>query len=112
LLVFLTPALARHEPGTNAVKYGTIATAEGRLHIRWHVTEGKDGTYERFNIDWRESRVGIPDPNSALQDSGYGRELIERALPYQFEVRTHCGIVSTGVNCVMDLPILGTFRAK
>jgi two-component sensor histidine kinase len=112
LLVFLTLALARHERATNAVKYGAMADPVGRLHIGWHVTEGEGGTNQRLNIDWRESRVSIPDPNSALQSSGYGRELIERAFPYQFNVRTHCEIGPTGVHCVIDVPISGTFRAK
>jgi two-component system CheB/CheR fusion protein len=112
VLVFLTLALARHELATNAVKYGAIATPEGRLHIGWHVTENEDGTNQRLNIDWRESGVDILDTNSALQTSGYGRELIERALPYQFDARTQCEMGSTGVHCVIDVPISGTFRAK
>ena len=112
LLVFLTPALARRGPATNAVKDGATASPEGRLHIGWHVTEGEGGKNQRINIDWRESRVSIPGHNSALQNSGYGRQLVERALPYQFNVRLHCDIGSTGVHCVLDAPILGTFRAK
>jgi len=55
-----TLALALHELATNAVKYGAIASPEGRLHIGWHVTENEDGTNQRLNIDWRESGVNIP----------------------------------------------------
>jgi PAS domain S-box-containing protein len=107
-----TLALALHELATNAVKYGAIASPQGRLHIGWHVTENEDGTNQRLNIDWRESGVNIPDPGSALQISGYGRELIERALPYQLNARTRYEIGHTGVHCVIDVPISGTFRAE
>jgi PAS domain S-box-containing protein len=107
-----TLALALHELATNAVKYGAIASPEGRLHIGWHVTQNEDGTNQRLNIDWRESGVNIPDPNSALQNGGYGRELIERALPYQLNARTRYEIGPTGVHCVIDVPISGTSRSK
>jgi two-component sensor histidine kinase len=107
-----TLALALHELATNAVKYGAIASPEGRLHIGWHVTENEDGTNQRLNIDWRESGVNIPDPDSALQNKGYGRELIERALPYQLGARTLYELGPTGVHCVIDVPISGAFRAK
>jgi PAS domain S-box-containing protein len=107
-----TLALALHELATNAVKYGAIASPEGRLHIGWHVTENEDRTNQRLNIDWRESGVSIPDPDNALQNRGYGRELIERALPYQLGARTLYELGPTGVHCVIDVPISGTFRAK
>jgi PAS domain S-box-containing protein len=107
-----TLALALHELATNAVKYGAIASLEGRLHVGWHVTENEDGTNQRLNIDWRESGVNIPDPDIAVQNSGYGRELIERALPYQLNARTQYEIGPTGVHCVIDVPISGMFRAK
>jgi PAS domain S-box-containing protein len=107
-----TLALALHELATNAVKYGAIASPEGRLHIGWHVTENEDGTNQRLNIDWRESGVSITDPDSALPNRGYGRELIERALPYQLGARTLYEIGPQGVHCVIDVPISGALRAK
>ena len=82
------------------------------MHISWHVTENEDGTNQRLNIDWRESGVNIRDPSTALQISGYGRELIERALPYQLNARTRYEIGHAGVHCVIDVPLSGTFRAK
>src|ERR1700737_3080997 len=107
-----TLALALHELATNAVKYGAIASPEGRLHIGWHVTENEDGSNQRLNIDWRESGLSIPDPDTAVQNRGYGRELIERALPYQLNARTLYEIGPTGVHCVIDVPISGGLRAK
>jgi two-component system CheB/CheR fusion protein len=107
-----TLALALHELATNAVKYGAISSPEGRLHIGWHVTENADGGNCRLNIDWRETGVNIPDPQIALQNSGYGRELIERALPYQLNAQTQYEIGPTGVHCVIDVPISAAPRAE
>ncbi|MFL6599697.1 MAG: PAS domain-containing protein [Steroidobacteraceae bacterium] len=107
-----TLALALHELATNAVKYGAIASPAGRLHVGWHVTENEDGTNRRLNIDWRESGVDIPDPAIAAQNSGYGRELIERALPYQLNARTRYEIGPAGVHCAIEVPISGALRAE
>jgi hypothetical protein len=36
---------------------------------------------------------------------GYGRELIERALPYQLKAETSYVITPEGVHCTIELPI-------
>lgn len=35
----------------------------------------------------------------------YGRELIERALPYQLEAETHYEVGEDGIRCTIGLPI-------
>ena len=36
---------------------------------------------------------------------GYGRELIENALPYQLDARTTYEMTPQGVHCIIDVPI-------
>ncbi|MBL8771826.1 MAG: PAS domain-containing protein [Phenylobacterium sp.] len=64
-------ALVAHELATNAVKYGALSNATGRIEIAWQV----DG--ERVEIDWRET--GGP-PVAEPSRTGFGTRLIGRAL--------------------------------
>jgi PAS domain S-box-containing protein len=98
-----TFALALHELGTNAAKYGALAQPEGRLVVRWWVVG--PATAPRLRIDWIESGVDMPDPAAAPRGSGYGRELIERALPYQLRAETRYRLGEDGVQCTIELPV-------
>ena len=94
-------ALALHELATNAVKYGTIAQASGRLKVVWRIEAGSEGA-QRLVIDWRESGVAMPDGPPVRQ--GYGSELITRALPYQLKAETALVFTHDGVHCRIALP--------
>ena len=52
-----------------------------------------------------ESGVSVPDPAHAPFGLGYGRELIERALPYQLQAKTSYNLGSDGVQCSIELPM-------
>jgi PAS domain S-box-containing protein len=67
----LALAMALHELGTNAVKYGALSTEDGRVSIGW--TQAGD----RLNLIWRES--GGP-PVETPGRRGFGSRLIERGL--------------------------------
>lgn len=95
-----TLALAIHELATNAVKYGAIGQPAGKLSLTWRVDEPT----ARLILDWRESGVTMPDP-SAPQRRGYGRELIERALPSQLGAETEFTIGADGVHCIIAVPL-------
>jgi two-component system CheB/CheR fusion protein len=100
-----TLALALHELATNAVKYGALATAAGHLSITWRVTNGANGQ-QRLFVDWRESGVEIlPGPGAPSKGSGFGRELIERALPYQLGARTSYQFEPDGIHCTIDVEV-------
>lgn len=102
-----TLALAVHELATNARKYGALSQEGGRLRIRWMTVRNEDGE-TRLRLDWTESGV---DMRCARDDGtaggGYGRELIERALPYALKARTRYELAEDGLRCTIDLP-LGT----
>ncbi len=103
-----TLALALHELATNSVKYGAISSPQGRLYVGWHVFGNADGTHQRLNVDWRETGIDSVQLARGLDHHGYGRELIEQALPYQLNARTHYEIGPEGVHCVIDVPISGS----
>jgi len=43
--------------------------------------------------------------SAATAGSGYGRELIERALPYQLDARTHYELTGDGVHCTITVAL-------
>jgi PAS domain S-box-containing protein len=99
-------ALALHELATNAMKYGALAQPEGRLAVTWQLEEEKE---RRIVLDWRENGVAMPEggPNR----KGYGRELIERALPYQLKAKTQLEFGTDGVHCRITVPVAAIGRA-
>lgn len=108
--VSLTPnaaqalSLAVHELATNAVKYGALRQPSGKLSIHWHLRQKAD-TFDVV-LEWREAAVIMPDlgDTTALR-RGYGRELIERALPYQLNATTKLEFKADGVHCTIELPL-------
>jgi PAS domain S-box-containing protein len=114
-----TLALALHELATNAVKYGALYWPEGRLEITWTLVDGSDG--ERWlKVVWRESGVTTVPPGLAGSETtpaaprrrGFGRELIEKALPYQLAAKTDYELTPTGVQCTITIPISTTAGAQ
>jgi two-component sensor histidine kinase len=113
-----TFALAIHELATNALKYGALFRPEGRLEVKWSLLPGKGGE-QRLRVDWRESGVapewhdGSPpavaiDGVPARRRQGYGRELIEKALPYQLKALTTYELTPQGVHCTIIVPVSST----
>ncbi len=100
-----TLALALHELAMNAMKYGALSRPEGRLEISWDLIR-QDG--ERRGCVWNGSkaacRCGVPRRAGPLR-VGSGRELIERALPYQLEADVKYELTPQGVRCEMELPL-------
>jgi two-component sensor histidine kinase len=64
-------AMALHELGTNAVKYGALSNGDGRVGIEWN------GNTQRLTLRWRES--GGPQVAPPTH-KGFGTKLIQRAM--------------------------------
>lgn len=100
--VALTPAsmpimaLVIHEMTTNAVKYGALSNAVGKLIISTSLSD--DGS---FNINWLE-RGGPPVARS--NSVGTGTRLIEEAIPYQLQGTADLRITPTGLQAAITLP--------
>jgi len=91
-----------HELATNAVKYGALREASGKLSISWRV-EGH-GQDRRLLIVWQESGVAMtPEPPKRR---GFGSELIERALTQQLKAKTALEFGADGVRCSIEVPLL------
>ena len=98
-----TLALALHELATNARKYGALSHEGGRLAVTW--SERAEGGERRLLLDWTETGLEqAPARTRSAPGGGYGRELIERALPYALGAGTSYAIDGTGVRCTIDLP--------
>lgn len=102
-----TLALALHELATNAAKYGALA-AEGHLLVRWRVENKVQEASPILTVEWLESGVTMPLQTDPLRRSGYGRELIERALPYQLGAKTTFELGLHGARCVIEMPLFGS----
>ena len=102
-----TFALALHELATNAVKYGALSSADGHLFVTWRVEPGAGNDSFRLHVEWRETGVSMPDITAPARGGGYGRELIERALPYQLKAKTTYQMGPDGVCCTISVPIAG-----
>ncbi|MCQ8239564.1 CheR family methyltransferase [Rhizosaccharibacter radicis] len=109
-----TLAMALHELATNAVKYGALKFPDAQLTVRWQVDGGNNSSADRapwLHIDWRETGVEIPPDGVEIRGTGQGRELIERALPYQLSARTTYRFEKDGVHCTISMPISATIAA-
>lgn len=103
--VVQTLALAFHELATNARKYGALSVPDGRLEVVWQVGEDARGR-SRLDLLWAETALSRGDEDRGNgRDSGYGRELIERALPYSLGAETSYELSRAGVRCRIALPL-------
>jgi two-component system CheB/CheR fusion protein len=97
-----TFALVVHELATNAVKYGALASPSGRISVSWRVEGATPNATLRF--EWRE--YGVAVMNTRPVRVGFGRDLIERGLPYDLPgAATSLTFAPGGLQCVIELPM-------
>ncbi|WP_334164630.1 PAS domain-containing sensor histidine kinase [Phenylobacterium sp.] len=99
----LSIAMALHELGTNAVKYGALSVPEGRVEVRWTARDGG------LVLTWRE-RGGPPVAPPTRQ--GFGSRLIQRGLARELGGEVRLAFEPAGVTCeiVASLPDDGAAR--
>jgi len=84
---------------------GLGACAAGwQLRVRWEASGG-DGSERTLRVDWRESAVRGMSHSDTPAGSGYGRELVERALPYQLGARTTYAVEADGIHCTIEVAV-------
>jgi two-component sensor histidine kinase len=94
-------ALALHELATNARKHGALAAPEGRLAVTWR-TISRDAQ-RSLAIEWREYNAVAGGKNVPSARKGFGRALIEEALPYQLDAQTRLEFGPDGVFCSVTI---------
>lgn len=71
---YISFALVIHELATNARKYGALSVPQGRLSVRWQVSDSG-----ALDIDWRESHgPAVAEPSRR----GFGMRVIREALEH------------------------------
>jgi two-component sensor histidine kinase len=96
----LALSLAIHELATNALKYGALTVASGRVSITWTSEDQEGGP--KFVFVWRES--GGPPPSEPARE-GFGSRLISRVLKDDFGGFVDVSYPSTGLVCRLTAPL-------
>lgn len=94
--------LAIHELTTNALKYGALKMASASLSVTWTANLDK-GNSRRLILTWLEQ--GVPAVSTKPSREGFGRELIEEALPYRLGAETKLEFLGGGVRCTICVPL-------
>ncbi|MET0295362.1 MAG: HWE histidine kinase domain-containing protein [Phenylobacterium sp.] len=93
----LALSMGLHELATNAVKYGALSNARGRVKIDWSVS-AKAGERPVLTLRWRES--GGP-PVKPPKRRGFGSRLIERGLSAELGESAQLTFAPAGLRCTI-----------
>jgi len=95
-----TLALVIHELATNAVKHGALSSEAGRLRVGSRL-EG-DARAGSLGLEWVETA-----PRTAFSRGrrGFGMDIIERLLPYEFDATVTLDFGPDGLRCEIRLPV-------
>ena len=104
--ILQTLTLALHELAANAAEHGALATEAGRLSVGWHV-DGDGGPDPYLTLDWVETHIPAPPDDRDPKIRGYGRDLIERALPHTLRATVRYELDRSGLRCVVRVPLTG-----
>lgn len=88
-------ALALHELGTNAVKYGALSVPRGRVDLAWSVHESA------LRVIWRE-RDGPAVMASSRR--GFGTNVIEQSIRQQLDGDVAFDWRPEGLQCTLTVP--------
>lgn len=88
-------ALVLHELTSNSVKYGSLSVPEGRVSLSW------SQSHTGLEIDWREAGGPVVQ---APERAGFGRSIIENAIPHELGGEARIDFLPTGVQAWFRLP--------
>lgn len=91
-------AMVLNELCTNAVKYGALSNADGRVEL----TSTVDEAGNQFRLKWAEK--GGPTVEKPTR-RGFGTRLIEHSFVSQLQGEAHLTFEPSGVVCVLDIPL-------
>jgi PAS domain S-box-containing protein len=88
-------ALAFHELGTNALKYGALKLPNGRVTVR--ATAELTGEQARVAVEWKET--GSEIASAKPERKGFGTRVIEAAVNAERNHSTQMSFEPTGLLC-------------
>jgi two-component sensor histidine kinase len=91
-------AMVLNELCTNAVKYGALSNARGRVEI----TASVDESVNQFQL--KRTETGGPTLQKPTRRS-FGTRLIEHSFVSQLEGRSQLTFEPSGVVCILDIPV-------
>ena len=86
-------SMALHELVTNATKYGALSCPEGRVSVRWTVSDGQ--------LDFRWTESGGPTVTAPTQQ-GFGTRLLERIVVSDLGGEIELDYDSSGLRCTIS----------
>lgn len=94
-------SLAVHELITNAIKYGALAHAEGRISISWTIDH--DGMKPMLAFLWEECLLDtcLPSPSRC----GFGTELLDQVMRYELDAEPVFAFRPDGMRYSVRLPL-------
>jgi PAS domain S-box-containing protein len=92
--------LTLHELVTNAVKHGALSVPEGRVEVGWETVAA--GGEARFRLRWRERHGPEVRPPTR---TGFGRKLVEQAVPYELKATVRLDFAATGLIYELEAPL-------
>ncbi len=93
--------MALHELAINAVEHGALATPEAHITVTWH--KAMELEPQCVRLEWAEE--GVSSPAQTPSHRGFGRDLIERTVPYELRGSTRLMFEPDGVRCIIDIPL-------
>jgi two-component sensor histidine kinase len=92
--------MAFHELATNAVKYGALSAASGRVKVDWTVDGWGDGAV--LTVNWFE----LDGPLLETQPNpGFGSRLLRQTITRELAGQLDMRFEREGVRCTMSIPI-------
>ena len=95
--------LAINELATNALKYGALSAASGRLDLRWRMSG------QHLVVEWHESDG--PDVQAHAIEN-FGSRLLKRLVEGQLKGSIRRELGGKGVTCVLEFPLGAAAREK
>jgi two-component sensor histidine kinase/CheY-like chemotaxis protein len=96
--------MALHELATNAVKYGSLSSTEGRVHLSWDIAEDSGSS---FNIRWAEeegAKVLAPTRK------GFGHLVIGRIVESAVSGKVDMNFFESGLIWKLSAPVTGALE--
>jgi PAS domain S-box-containing protein len=94
--------LAVHELATNALKYGALASKNGKITVNWRFVQAHG--HLRLRLTWSEKRSPMQGWQPATR-RGFGTILIEERVPYELSGEAKVEITPEGAQAWIEFPL-------